>query len=84
MLENEVEGGFGMVLQWVVCQVSQTDGMEGMGKDFELRREPATLKGQKEGQQRQEASRKGERSWKEKLDFKTHRAMKDLKCDNLP
>lgn len=77
MLENEIEGGFGVVLQWVVCQVSQTDGMEGMGKDFELRREPATLMEQKEGQQRQEARGKGERSQKEKTGFKTHRAMKD-------
>lgn len=77
MLENEIEGVFGVVLQWAVCQVSQANGMEGMGKDFELRREPATLMEQKEGG-------KGERSWKEKLEFKTHRTMKDLKCDNLP
>lgn len=52
MLDNEIEGGFGVVFQWVVCQVSQIDGMEGMCEDFELRREPAMLMEQKEGQQR--------------------------------
>lgn len=44
MLQNATEGGFGVVLQWVWCQVSQTDGMGGMGKDLELGRESATLR----------------------------------------
>lgn len=48
----------------MVCQLSLTDGMEGMGNDFELRREPATLMEQKEGQQTQEARGKGERTRK--------------------
>lgn len=43
MLQNAIEGGFGVVLQWVWCQMSQTDGMDGIGKDLELRRESATL-----------------------------------------
>lgn len=76
MLENEIEGGLGVVLQWVVCQVSQTDRMEGVGRDFELGREPDRLMKQK-SQQRQEARGKGERSRKEETGFKTHRALED-------